>query len=96
MRRSLKKLCQKGEKQSQNPENLHKAIYVSFQKKKFLSPTKGLLIENSYFELPKNLAIFKGNFSVIVVRYYKNFPQLSTSFKFKATNFTVATKPANL
>ena len=36
------------------------------------------------------------NFSVIVARSYKNFPRLSASFKFKATNFTVPTKTENL
>ena len=58
MRRSLKKLPQNGEKRSQNRENLHKAIYVNFHKKKLLLPTQG---ETLYFELPKNLVIcFKG------------------------------------
>ena len=57
----MKKLPQNGEKRSQNRENLHKAIYVNFLKKKLLSPHKVFLNETLYFELPKILVIcFKG------------------------------------
>ena len=40
--------------------------------------------------------LFQGNFSVILPRYCRIFPQLFTSFKFKARIFTVATETANL
>ena len=88
---------QNGVKRSQNWENLHKAIYANFHKKKLLLPTQILFKWNFIFWINQNLGhLFHGNFSVIIARYYKHFPQLPTSFKFKATNFTVATKTAIL
>ena len=96
-RRSLKKLPQNREKRSQNRKNLHKAIYVNFHKKNLFLPTQGLFKWNFIFWITEKLGnLFEGNFSGIVARYYKIFPQLSTSFKFKARNFTVATKTANV
>ena len=73
-------------------------LYMSIFIRKNLSyPPIVFLSETLYFELPKNLVIcFMGTFSVIVARYYKKFPKLSTSFKLKAMNFTVATKTAIL
>ena len=55
MRRSMKKLPKNGEKRSQNRENLHKAIYVNFLKKKLLSPTQGLFKWNVIFWITQNL-----------------------------------------
>ena len=96
-RRSLKKLPQNREKQIQNRKNLHKAIYVNFHTKKLFIPTQGLFKWNFIFWITEKLGnLFEGNFSGIVARYYKIFPQLSTSFKFKARDFTVATKTVNL
>ena len=96
-RRSLKKLPQNREKQIQNRKNLHKAIYVNFHTKKLFIPTQGLFKWNFIFWITEKLGnLFEGNFSGIVARYYKIFPQLSTSFKFKARSFTVVSKTANL
>ena len=65
MRRSLKKLPQNGEKQSQNWENSHNAIYGNFYKKKLLSPTQGLLSETLYFEL---VICFKGTLASLLLQ----------------------------
>ena len=71
MRRSLKTLPQNGEKRSQNQENLHKAIYVNFDKKKPLLPTQGLLSETI---LTINLVIyFKGTLTPLLVDTTKTF-----------------------
>ena len=55
MRRSLKTLPQNGEKRSQNQENLHKAIYVNFHKKKLLLPAQGLFKVNVIFQITEKL-----------------------------------------
>ena len=74
MRRSLKKLPQNGEEQSQNQEKLHKAIYVNIHKKKLFLPTQDLLSETLYFELPKNLVIcFKGTLASLLIDTTKAF-----------------------
>ena len=55
-------------KRSQNRENLDKAIYVNFHKKKFSYPPKVFLSETLYFELPKNLVIcFKGTLASLLL-----------------------------
>ena len=96
MRRSLKKLLQNGQKRSQNRENKDKAIYINIGKM-FSYPNKVFLSENLYFELPKNVVIcFTWTLASFFSSYCKIFPQLSTSFKFKAWNFTVATETAHL
>ena len=67
-----------------------------FIRQNFSHPPKVFLNETLYVELPQNLVIcLKGNLASLIARNYKSSPQLCTSFKFKATNFTVATETAN-
>ena len=91
MRRSLKKLPQNGRNWLKTGRIYIKLYMSIFIRKNFSYPSKVFLSGTLYSELPKNLVIcFKGT----CARYCKNFPWLSTSFKFKATNFTVATRKA--
>ena len=61
-------LPQNREKRSQIWENLHKAIYVNFHKKKLLLTTQVFLSETLYFELPQNLVIcFKGTLASLLL-----------------------------
>ena len=68
-------------------------VYMSiFIRRNFSHPLKVFLSETLYAELCKNLVIcFKGTLASCC-QILKKLPMLFTSFKFKATIFTIATK----